>query len=460
MTKISIQKILLIGFGLLILFSGCGFRSNTFSIETRQMDQHGNFIFKQKQIDPSKTAVVVIDMWGQGGHGIFESDRTFNGSIEGYLYQEEVTRQQNETLAAMRAMGIQVVFTPAGQAYIYHDHPARQNIKSIPDYEHPWKNELTWNENQKKIPFADWGGGGYEYRYPGSPFAVERPGTKTFGQNPNIVIMDNDLITDDPDELWNFISVKGIELLIYMGGSSNMCLAGRPFGVLNMIKYGMDVIVDRNYNHLVHRVPHGWNGDRENPQFGPFYTNERNSLRVIDYYEQNICPTFDGMVFRERAQQAVGYNVPVAPVVEAKPDPQNIRISFQPQHIEIPAGFIIDTGWEYGEHSNGLVYGWNNRHVHEMNRVAFDPLNGAYCKVKSGSNWRIEVDNGLYQVTAGLAANSINTISVLGQTLCMMKTVSEQPFTISRNVSVRNKNIALNFTDSTKVSFIIIKKIE
>jgi len=431
--------------------------TETIEFQLRTLDADGQYRITTKQYDPKKVAVVVVDMWGQGGHGYLRPDGTFDGTAEGYLYQEWVTKEINHTLAAARALGMQIVYTPAGMAKFYENHIVRRNIKAIPRHDHPWKS-IGWNKDQEKIPFSEFRGE-YEYRYPGMGWERRRPGTKSYGQNPNLFLCDTDMLTDNTDELWNLIQERELELLIYMGGSTNMCLAGRPFGLLNMKKYGVNVVMDRNYEHVIHRIPHGWNGDIENPKFGPQYTNERNSRIVIDYFEKNICSTIDGMVLRGMAEKlAGGYQAPQAAVKEAVVDREHIKINFSPQHIEVPEGFVIDCGWEYVKHPNGLTYGWDSSHVLEATRTAYDPLNSTYCKVKPGSKWHIELEQGRYLVKVCLEAGQggNDAVNVEGVSLCAKAQIERQPEVFAKTVHVRDGQLTIDFGNSADCETLIV----
>jgi hypothetical protein len=160
---------------------------------------------------------------------------------------------------------------------------------------------LGWNEDQNKIPFSDYDNekGCYCRRDADDlgliPLSCPRPpGAKSVGQHPNLLLHQDDLMTESPEELWNLTQERGIKTLIYMGGATNMCLPGRPFGMLNMKKYGLNVVLDRNPDHLIHRVPDGWNGDLEDPAFGPEFAKQNGWREIVSYYERYICPTIDG----------------------------------------------------------------------------------------------------------------------------------------------------------------------
>ena len=87
----------------------------------------------------------------------------------------------------------------------------------------------------------------------------------------------------------------------------------------------------------MHRIPHGWNGDINNPKYGSEYTNRQNSKKVIRYFEENICCTLDGEdVIRLAKKKNLTVNVLQPAIEQSFSDINNLTINFQPQHIEIP----------------------------------------------------------------------------------------------------------------------------
>ena len=398
-----------------LLNSSCSIKKTGESIEVREMDPTGQYIYPEIPFNPGKTAVVVVDMWGLGGCGYFNPDSSFVGTIEGFLYSEYVSKNINVLLASARALGMTVIHAPSNQTIYYENHPVRLNVKKLPEADYPWDTKPVWNDDQKKIPWAEYSGE-YEYMYPGMDWSRNRPGTEVYGQNPQIVPDEEDFMTDDPEELWRIFKARDIGSVIYVGGSTNMCLAGRSFGLLNMQKYGLDVYLDRNYSHVIHRIPHGWNGDVDNPEYGPKYTNRQNSKKVIRYFEQNICPTLDGEDF---IKLALTKNLPVN-VLKPKLEQsfsgiQDVTISFQPQQMEIPEGAVVDYGWEFTVQPCGLSYGWQELKIKDTYRTGYDGLSEAGIHTERYDQWSIELPKANYSVR--LSGNKSGKIRIQDKTL-------------------------------------------
>jgi hypothetical protein len=417
-----------------LLNSSCNIQNARDVMTVRETDSDGRCLYSEIPFYPDKTAIVVVDMWGLGSCGYFNPDSSFVGTMEGYLYHVHVCKKINVLLASARALGMTVVHAPSSQTIYYENHPVRQNVAKLPETVYPWDKTPDWNDEQKKIPWADYDGE-YEYMYPGMDWSVNRPGTPVCGQNPLIVLHHQDFMTDDPEELWRIIKARGIESMIYAGGSTNMCLAGRPFGLLNMQQYGIDVYLDRNYNHVIHRIPHGWNGDVNNPKYGSAYTNRQNSKEVIRYYEQHICPTLDGEdIIQLATSKNLTVNVLQPKLEQSFSSIQDVIISFQPQHMEIPEGTVVDCGWGFTEQPSGLNYGWQELKIMDTYRTGYDGLSEAGIIASQNDQWSIELPPANYAVR--LAGDKSGKIKI--QDKIMEVGADHEPWNVE--IELRNHN--------------------
>ena len=73
---------------------------------------------------------------------------------------------------------------------------------------------------------------------------------------------------------------KGINRVILMGVHTNMCVIARPFGLRNMINYGMNVALMRDLTDVMY-------DSRQAP-----FVNHFNGLGLmVEYIEKYIAPT-------------------------------------------------------------------------------------------------------------------------------------------------------------------------
>lgn len=98
--------------------------------------------------------------------------------------------------------------------------------------------------------------------------------------------------------------------------------------------------------------------------------------------------TFDGIhfLFDQKA-------VAAQPAVD-------VKINFQPEGVDVPEGYIPDSGDVFG-YKNGYSYGWNISHKDSVIKRNVNPevLVDTVCMIKPDGIWEIEVPNGDYDVT-------------------------------------------------------------
>ena len=99
-------------------------------MRVRRRDSQSNAVTNLETINPTKTAIIVVDLWDLGTeHRV-----------------EKVIPRMNRTFAAARRLGIKVIHAPAGQAKKFNGQPARENIRRMPHHAPPppppWANYL------------------------------------------------------------------------------------------------------------------------------------------------------------------------------------------------------------------------------------------------------------------------------------------------------------------------------
>jgi len=230
----------------------------------------GQVVVTKQEIDPAKTAIVVIDMWDR--HWC----KTYTARVG------NMVPRMNKTLDAARKLGVQVVFAPSDVVGFYADYPQRKAMEAIPDQPFP-----------EKVPF-------HPPPEPQGKDCCECGPTqpcrsKSFGrwsrQHPALKIGEGDLIGDcnNERELLNFRQQRGIDTLIYMGVASNMCVLHRKFGMLNMGRYGLKIIF---VSDLVQAITaNGLDPAEKTPDWN--FTPAKGSALVQRYLEQDVAPSFE-----------------------------------------------------------------------------------------------------------------------------------------------------------------------
>ena len=165
-------------------------------------------VVKSANWDPSKTAIVVCDMWDH--HTCPNAERRVG----------EMAPRMNEVLKAARAKGVFIIHCPSGTMKFYENHPGRKLAQSAPVVE-PKRKLENWcyldQDREGSLPIDDSDGGCDCERTwkPGDPFPWTR-------QNKLLDIVDGDAITDSA-EAYYLMRQRGIENVIVMGVHTNMC---------------------------------------------------------------------------------------------------------------------------------------------------------------------------------------------------------------------------------------------
>jgi len=210
---------------------------------------------------------VVIDMWDRHWCKTY-TERVGN-----------LVPRMNDTLAAARKLGIQVVFAPSDTTDFYKDYPQRKAMQAVP--QHPAPKTIGFQAPRPPGPTDHCECGRDE------PCGKGRAWSR---QHPELKIEEGDLIGDcnNGGELLSLCREREIDTLLYMGVASNMCVQYRSFGIRNIKNHGLRVIVVRD---LVEAITANGIGPDGKPD--PNFTPAKGSSRVERHIEQHIAATVE-----------------------------------------------------------------------------------------------------------------------------------------------------------------------
>jgi nicotinamidase-related amidase len=223
---------------------------------------------------PSETAIIVCDMWDK--HWCFTATKRFN----------ELAIALNPVLDAARNQGVLIVHSPSDCVNYYKDLAQR---KKLTDYQD--KNVAALVNNQKlpsesKIPFPiDASDEGCECT---PKCRIHKAWTK---QTDLIPIKEQDLISESGEELGVYFKQHGIKNVILTGVATNMCVLHRPFGLRNMKRLGMNVVLMRDMTDSMY-----------NPAKPPFVDHFSGTDLVVEYIETCVSPTMVSTDFTGQKQ--------------------------------------------------------------------------------------------------------------------------------------------------------------
>jgi nicotinamidase-related amidase len=218
-----------------------------------------------QQWKPSETAIIICDMWDQ---------HWCKGAASRV---KEMAPYLNDVVSIARNKGVLIVHAPSECMAFYKSHPARklgQKYKSKKAQGLISNNKL---ESEKDAVWPiDQSDGGCDC----SPECKQVPPWPWTRQIDLIEISDKDAISDSGAEIGGLFYQKGIKNVILMGVHTNMCVIGRPFGLRNMVRLGMNVVLMRDMTDTMY-------DSKQSPNVNHF---TGNSL-INEYIETYVCPS-------------------------------------------------------------------------------------------------------------------------------------------------------------------------
>lgn len=237
------------------------------------VDGRVEVVEKIAEWEPSKTAIIVCDMWDK--HWCKSAERRVG----------EMAGAMNEMLKAARARGAFIIHAPSTTTGFYHDTPQRDRARNAPHVPTPaplatsprWGTAWFWIDarHESVLPIDDSDGG---CDCAGEKCEQGDPWTR---QNAAIEIGEADAITDDGQETWNLLAERGIDRVILCGVHLNMCVLGRPFAIRQMKTLGKQVALIRDMTDTMY-----------NPERPPGGTHFDGNTLMVGHVERYWCPSF------------------------------------------------------------------------------------------------------------------------------------------------------------------------
>jgi nicotinamidase-related amidase len=213
---------------------------------------------RKVSIDPAKTAVVVCDMWDN--HWCKAAAARCG----------ELAKAADPVLKACRDKGMTIIHCPSDCMDFYKDYKARKRMLLVPKADPPKAKELP----NPPLPVDD-SDGGCDDEKPAMQYRT------WLRQNAAITIDDDkDFITDNGAEVYNLMASKKIGTLLVMGVHTNMCVLNRSFAIKQMVKWGQEVYLVRDLTDAMY-----------NPKMKPMVSHQKGTELIIEFIEQNWCPT-------------------------------------------------------------------------------------------------------------------------------------------------------------------------
>lgn len=229
--------------------------------------------------NPNEVAVVICDMWDS------------HHSVTAVRRVNEFAPRLNEVIKSLRGSGVTIIHSPSDCMPSYKDHDARERALAVPVASDLPKEISSWchripEEEKASYPIDQSDGGEDEDEFENNQWAERlkaqgrNPGTPWLRQTPVLEVSDKDFVASEGDVVWNILRHKKIKHVILTGVHTNMCVLGRPFGLRQMVRSGMDTVLLRDGTDVMY-----------NPKKWPYVSHFTGLDLVIRHIEENVCST-------------------------------------------------------------------------------------------------------------------------------------------------------------------------
>ena len=250
-------------------------------VESKAIPSQHRIRLRPESWKPKETAVIVCDMWD--AHHCLNAVRR----------EKQLVPRMNALLQEVRDRGGLVIHAPSSCMAAYENHPARKRAQAVPISKSPPKGINEWlhwiDETEKQAGYPiDHSDGGEDDdpkehanwareleergRNPRSPWKSQITSLKIDPQR--------DMISDSGLENWSILEQRGIRNVLLVGVHSNMCVLGRPFGLRQLKRNGMNVALVRDLTDTMY-----------NPAMPPKVSHFAGTDLVIGHIEKYVCPT-------------------------------------------------------------------------------------------------------------------------------------------------------------------------
>jgi nicotinamidase-related amidase len=229
----------------------------------------GKFKMVERQVDwnVSETAIIVCDMW---------DDHYCKGAAQRV---KVMVPRMNEVLSRARDHGVMIIHSPSGTMNLYEGTPYRIRMKQAPKVKAPIPVGKWCNLDPKREPPLP-----VDTSKCSCDDPVVGPAVRRYTrQHPGLDITGYDAISDNGEEIYNFMEQLKIKNIVLMGVHTNMCVLGRPFGIRQMARLGKNVVLCRDLTDAMY-----------DPRQPPHVSHARGTELVIEHIEKYWCPSILG----------------------------------------------------------------------------------------------------------------------------------------------------------------------
>lgn len=222
----------------------------------------------------SETAIIICDMWAEHPCRMAQ------------MRVGRIAPRMNEVVSLARDQGVAIIHAPSGGMQHYEDTPYRRRMQQAVYSEPPMPIQGWCYHNpdmEGEWPIVD-----NVKRGTSNVSGCDDPDPKPDRdhdrhEHPAIQIIGYDGISDNGQEIHNFLQQEGRQNVVLMGVHTNMCVRGRPFGIRQQKYLGRNVVLCRDLTDALY-----------DPRDKPFVSHARGVELVIEHIEKYWCPSIEG----------------------------------------------------------------------------------------------------------------------------------------------------------------------
>lgn len=213
---------------------------------------------------PAETAIIICDMWDN--HYCQNAAKRVKA----------MAPRMNQVVKAARGVGITIIHAPSGTMDVYADTPQRARVMNAPKVAPPvpiLKNCPLDPAREGALPVDD-------ATQPCDDETVGAAVRRYNRQNELLDIAAGDGISDNGEEIYSFFRQQKIRNVVLMGVHTNMCILGRPFGIRQQVRLGMNAVLARDLTDAMY-----------DPRQRPFVSHDKGTALIIGHIEKYWCPS-------------------------------------------------------------------------------------------------------------------------------------------------------------------------
>ena len=215
------------------------------------------------ETEPSQAAIIVCDMWDA---------HWSRGAVE---RAEAMLPQMNTVLHSARQQGVHIIHAPSETMAFYEGMRPRLRILEAPFVAPP--SIIDHPEPPLPVDASD-----------GGSDTGETEMLKVWSrQHPGLEIdLDRDVISDNGQEIYNYLIQNNLTHLFILGVHTNMCVLNRSFAIKQLVRWNLNVYLVRDLTDAMY-----------NPGRPPYISHEAGTDLVIGYIERFWCPSVTSDIF-------------------------------------------------------------------------------------------------------------------------------------------------------------------